>query len=149
MWNNFLAEIVKYLTPFDVKWNSPFTFAQQIFHSEAISLGEAKFHSPKANFVEKREQVFRLALFFLEVPPGIEPGIEVLQTFALPLGHGTIFRWLGYYSTGLFVCQAFLHKFIFYFCYCQGMRQMRVVCRFFSKKCKRPANFHRSLAFLL
>ena len=30
--------------------------------------------------------------FLLEVPPGIEPGIEVLQTFALPLGHGTIFR---------------------------------------------------------
>ncbi len=28
----------------------------------------------------------------LEVPPGIEPGIEVLQTFALPLGHGTVFR---------------------------------------------------------
>jgi len=29
------------------------TFAKQIFHSEAISLGEAKFHSPQANFVEK------------------------------------------------------------------------------------------------
>ena len=28
---------------------------------------------------------------FLEVPPGFEPGIEVLQTFALPLGYGTIF----------------------------------------------------------
>ncbi len=27
--------------------------------------------------------------FFLEVPPRIELGIEVLQTFALPLGHGT------------------------------------------------------------
>ena len=26
----------------------------------------------------------------LEVPPGIEPGIEVLQTFALPLGQGTV-----------------------------------------------------------
>ena len=26
----------------------------------------------------------------LEAPPGIEPGIEVLQTFALPLGHGTV-----------------------------------------------------------
>ena len=25
---------------------------------------------------------------FLEAPPGIGPGIEVLQTFALPLGHG-------------------------------------------------------------
>ena len=41
------------------------TFAKQILQSEAISLGEAKFHSPQANFVEKREQVFRLALFFL------------------------------------------------------------------------------------
>ena len=30
-------------------------------------------------------------LNFLEVPPGIEPGIEVLQTFALPLGHGTVY----------------------------------------------------------
>ena len=25
---------------------------------------------------------------FEEVPPGFEPGIEVLQTFALPLGYG-------------------------------------------------------------
>ena len=30
-----------------------FTFAKQIFHSVAISHGEAIFHSPKANFVEK------------------------------------------------------------------------------------------------
>ena len=30
-------------------------------------------------------------LNFLEAPPGIGPGIEVLQTFALPLGHGAIF----------------------------------------------------------
>ena len=30
-------------------------------------------------------------LFVLEAPPGIGPGIEVLQTFALPLGHGAIF----------------------------------------------------------
>ena len=51
----FTAWIVKYLTPFDVKWNLPFTFAKQIFHSEAISLGEAKFHSPQANFVEKKD----------------------------------------------------------------------------------------------
>ena len=28
----------------------------------------------------------------VEVPPGFEPGIEVLQTFALPLGYGTIFN---------------------------------------------------------
>ena len=28
--------------------------------------------------------------FLLEAPPGIEPGIEVLQTFALPLGHSAL-----------------------------------------------------------
>lgn len=28
---------------------------------------------------------------FEEVPPGFEPGIEVLQTFALPLGYGAIY----------------------------------------------------------
>ncbi len=28
------------------------------------------------------------------MPPGFEPGIEVLQTFALPLGYGTIFTLL-------------------------------------------------------
>ena len=27
---------------------------------------------------------------FLEVPPGFEPGIKVLQTYALPLGYGTV-----------------------------------------------------------
>ena len=27
---------------------------------------------------------------FLKAPPGIGPGIEVLQTFALPLGHGAV-----------------------------------------------------------
>ena len=29
--------------------------------------------------------------FRLEAPPGIGPGIEVLQTFALPLGPGAVF----------------------------------------------------------
>ena len=30
-------------------------------------------------------------LLFLEAPPGIGPGIRVLQTRALPLGHGAVF----------------------------------------------------------
>ena len=30
-------------------------------------------------------------LSFLEAPPGFGPGVEVLQTFALPLGHGAVF----------------------------------------------------------
>ena len=29
--------------------------------------------------------------FFLEVPPRFELGMEVLQTFALPLGYGTLY----------------------------------------------------------
>ena len=33
-------------------------------------------------------------LFVLEAPPGIEPGIEVLQTFALPLGHSALFNFI-------------------------------------------------------
>ena len=29
-------------------------------------------------------------LLLLEAPPGIEPGIKVLQTSALPLGYGAV-----------------------------------------------------------
>ena len=62
-----LWEIVKYLTSFDVKWNSPFTFAKQICHSEAISLGGAKFHSPQANFVEKSTSAEQMCFFLARV----------------------------------------------------------------------------------
>ena len=47
----------------------------------------------------------------LEAPPRIELGIEVLQTFALPLGHGAIFRMPYYYSKVGLVCQAFFYYF--------------------------------------
>ena len=39
----------------------------------------------------KKNQSIKL-WFLVEVPPGFEPGIEVLQTFALPLGYGTKFN---------------------------------------------------------
>ena len=61
-------------------------FTAKLFH-----LGVAKFHSPQANFVEKSTSALQMC-FFLEAPPGIEPGIEVLQTFALPLGHRAVFN---------------------------------------------------------
>ena len=48
-----------------------FTFAKQIFHSEAISHGKAIFHSPKANFVEKSTCFGKC--FFLAPPAGLEP----------------------------------------------------------------------------
>ena len=34
---------------------------------------------------------FSLFLYYLEAPPGIEPGIRVLQTRALPLGYSAIY----------------------------------------------------------
>ena len=39
----------------------------------------------------KKRQDTELCPVFLEAPPGFGPGVEVLQTFALPLGHGAIF----------------------------------------------------------
>ena len=86
MWNNFLAEIVKYLTLFDVKWNSPFTFAKQIFHSEAISHGEAIFHSPKANFVEKSTHLSTktMCAFFNEIRlRRVKYGFAMWNSFAV------------------------------------------------------------------
>ena len=38
-----------------------------------ISLGEAKFHSPQANFVEKSTSALQMC-FFLEAPPRFELG---------------------------------------------------------------------------
>ena len=65
---------------------------KRIFHICFSKYFTAKlFHLPKANFVEKREQVGDLLSFFLEAPPRFGLGVEVLQTFALPLGHGAIF----------------------------------------------------------
>ena len=45
------------------------TFAKQIFHSAAISHGEAIFHSPKANFVEKSTHCLgrQMCAFFWQI----------------------------------------------------------------------------------
>ena len=42
----------------------------------------------KADFIKKASLT---TCFFLEAPPGLEPGVEVLQTSALPLGYSAIF----------------------------------------------------------
>ena len=49
-------------------------------------------------------------LNFLEAPPGFGPGIRVLQTRALPLGHGAIFRMPYYYSKEGELCQGVFKK---------------------------------------
>ena len=64
----FTSWIVKYCS-FVAMWNEIrlFTFAKQIFHSVAISHGEAIFHSPKANFTKKKPSAFAND-FFLVTP---------------------------------------------------------------------------------
>ena len=71
MWNNSLREL--WNISLRSMWNEIrlFTFAKQIFHSGAISLGEAKFHSPQANFAEKSTCFCKC--FFLAPPTGLEP----------------------------------------------------------------------------
>ena len=46
-----------------------------------------KWRNPLFRQAEKRSACFAGASF-LEAPPGIEPGMKVLQTSALPLGYG-------------------------------------------------------------
>ena len=54
MWNNFLAEIVKYLTSVDVKWNLPTFASANISHLRSKYFTAKLFHLPaRANFVEK------------------------------------------------------------------------------------------------
>ena len=43
---------------------------------------------------------------FLEAPPGIGPGIEVLQTFALPLGYGAVQLGTGTFPHSVFYSKA-------------------------------------------
>ena len=43
-------------------------------------------------------------LFKLEVPPGFEPGIRVLQTHALPLGYGTKLNLINVFTQYIYAC---------------------------------------------
>ena len=51
----------------------------------------------------------------LEAPPGIGPGIKVLQTSALPLGYGAVFGTGILYHVGAGLSMLFA-KIFFYFC---------------------------------
>ena len=64
---------------------------------------------------QKRKGHLWVSLSFLEAPPGIGPGIEVLQTFALPLGHGALFVFnKRIISQRLTLVKGFLNTFYLY-----------------------------------
>ena len=56
MWNNLLRKLWNRNLTISVKWNTPLTFAKQIFHSEAISHCGAIFHTPQGVFRWKNRQ---------------------------------------------------------------------------------------------
>ena len=76
--------------PPQMKLNPPYFSPREAgFHREAISSTAGGFHPPKADLVEKSTSALQMC-FFLEAPPGIGPGMKVLQTSALPLGYGAV-----------------------------------------------------------
>ena len=55
--------------------------------SKLLKVDKKQINSQKQ---QKNSQNLAILTVLLEAPPGIGPGIEVLQTFALPLGHGAV-----------------------------------------------------------
>ena len=54
--------------------------------SKRITFAYRRVHTNPSDWI-KNKTVQRLS-YFLEAPPGIEPGMTILQTAALPLGYG-------------------------------------------------------------
>ena len=68
----------------------------------------------------KKDRTREVSCLFLEAPPRFGLGIEVLQTFALPLGHGAIFSQQMDYITKILSCQGgFCILFDFIICLLQ------------------------------
>ena len=63
MWNNFLAEIVKYLTLFDVKWNSFIHTPQAYFTAEGNFTRVGVFHSFRRNEFHWKKHLLSQVLF--------------------------------------------------------------------------------------
>ena len=59
---------------------------------------------------EREKTLLKRGALVLEVPPRFELGIEVLQTFALPLGYGTKYSMPKHYIKQRCVCQVFFKK---------------------------------------
>ena len=110
MWNNFLAEIVKYCSRRSqcemkfahIRVSEYFTFAEQIFHSEAISLAR------RANFVEKSTCLRKC--FFLAGVAGFEPARCKSQSL-VPYRLATPQYRSPQCSTKLIICQCFFEDF--------------------------------------
>ena len=69
MWNNFLAKIVKYLTPptalFDVKWNMPTFASANISHLRSKYFTVKLFHLPEGQISLKKALAIASAFFWL------------------------------------------------------------------------------------
>ena len=104
MWNNSLREL--WNISLRSMWNEIrlFTFAKQIFHSEAISHGEAIFHSPKANFVEKSTHCLgrQMCAFFWRRRWDLNPR-DAFTPYEIS-SHASSTTWVLLRFAGLLVC---------------------------------------------
>ena len=76
---------------------------------------------------------FSVGIFFVNTSwrrhPDLNRGIEVLQTCALPLGHGAVQFMLYYYSRGFWICQEGFQSFcLFIFIYMKFSYFCEFVC---------------------
>ena len=71
-------------------WEQHGILGKSIFRTAPILLPNRIFSAPQNK--KKALKLYVFGLSSLEAPPGIEPGIRVLQTRALPLGHGAAVR---------------------------------------------------------
>ena len=116
MWNNFLAEIVKYLTPpaalFDVKWNLPTFALANISHLRSKYFTAKLFHLPEGHSSLKKALARASAFFWLGWPDS-DRRMQESKSCALPLGDipmiiNVCFFW-PYYSTTFAVrCQVLI-----------------------------------------
>ena len=130
MWNNLLDANCE-IESLNSLWNKINPHAAGVFHiAQQYFTHKVHFTNPKDLFRWKKSIAFAM-LFFLEVPPGFEPGIRVLQTRALPLGYGTENIKLWFWQCKLIIYLPNIRYYNIFTCKCQPLIAIFLLFLFF------------------
>ena len=98
-----------------VMWCLPTSPQGETSLTQWTSLPKATSLARKGKHRSKNKSTALAVLLFLEAPPGIGPGMKVLQTSALPLGYGAVFcclvilsKYMRFVKPFFFFCSDFL-----------------------------------------
>ena len=118
MWNNFLTKIVKYLTLFDVKWNSPPHICEANISQRSYFTWRSQISLAARRISLKKDQLTSELVFFLAGAQGFEPRkcqSQSLMPYRLAMPH----RNMIYYNHFAPLCQVVFEKnlkFFWLFC---------------------------------